>query len=170
MDVRGRPDDEWDGGTFAQPPQFDICLCDLEFADFARFSEIYAASLRFMRHGGTIIGFYLNADGAPLPIHQNEIGKDLQHIPPARVYYAGSLRSAKLLRAFRSTLSIPRRLNVVFLAKIATRLGSLAPQISDQQFRRGPRFEEATLDPWGGCHEHHHAHQIARVSLGQWNR
>jgi carbohydrate esterase-like sialic acid-specific acetylesterase len=117
------------GGTFAQPPQFDICLCDLEFADFARFSEIYAASLPFMRHGGTIIGFYLNADGAPLPIHQNEIGKDLQHISPARVYYAGSPRSAKLLRAFRSTLSIPRRLNVVFLAKIAIRLGLLAPQI-----------------------------------------
>ena len=117
------------GGAFAQPPQFDICLCDLEFADFARFSEIYAASLRFVRHGGTIIGFHLNADGAPLPIHQNEIGIDLQHVPPARVYYAGSPRSAKLLRALRSTLSIPRRLNVVFLTKIATRLGLLAPQI-----------------------------------------
>jgi hypothetical protein len=117
------------GGTFAQPPQFDICLCDLEFADFARFSEIYAASLRFMRHGGTIIGFHLNADGAPLPIQQNEIARDLHHIPPARVYYAGSPRSAKLLRAFRSTLSIPHRLNVVFLAKITTRLGLLAPQI-----------------------------------------
>src|SRR5262249_14180277 len=118
------------GGTFSQPPQFDICLCDLEFADFARFSEIYAASLRFMRHGATVIGFHLNADGAPLPIHQNEIAIDLQHIaPPARVYYAGSRRSARLLRAFRSTLSIPRRLNVVFLTKIATRLGSLAPQI-----------------------------------------
>jgi Carbohydrate esterase, sialic acid-specific acetylesterase len=125
------------GGTFAQPPQFDICICDIEFADFARFSEIYAASLRFMRHGGTIIGFYLNADGSPLPIHQNEIGKDLQHIPPARVYYAGSLRSAKLLRAFRSTLSIPRRLNFVFLVKIATRLSLLAPQISINNFFEG---------------------------------
>jgi hypothetical protein len=125
------------GGTFAQPPQFDICLCDLEFADFARFSEIYAASLRFMRHGGTIIGFHLNADGAPLPIHQNEIGKDLQQIPPARVYYAGSPRSAKLLRTFRSTLSIPRRLNVIFLAKIAARLGLLVPQIWIRNFVEG---------------------------------
>jgi hypothetical protein len=125
------------GGTFAQPPQFDVCLCDLEFADFARFSEIYAASLRFMRPGGTIIGFHLNADGAPLPIHQNEIGKDLQHIPQARVYYAGSPRTAKLLRAFRSTLSIPRRLNVVFLARIATRLGLLTPQIWASNFLEG---------------------------------
>jgi hypothetical protein len=117
------------GGTFAQPPRFDICLCDLEFTDLARFSEIYAAALRFMRPSGTIIGFHLNADGAPLSIHQNEIAKGLPHIPPARVYYAGSPRSAKLLRVFRSTLSLPHSLGPVFLAKIAIRLGSLAPQI-----------------------------------------
>jgi hypothetical protein len=125
------------GGTIGQPPQFDVCLCDLEFADFARFSEIYAASLRFMRHGGTIIGFHLNADGAPLPIHQREIAKDLQHIPQVRVYYAGSPRSAKLLREFRSTLSIPRSFNILFLIKIAIRLGLLTPQIWMSNFVDG---------------------------------
>jgi hypothetical protein len=90
------------GGTLAQPPQFDICLCDLEFADLTRFSEIHDAAQRFMRPGGTIIGFYMNADAIPLPI--SELAESLSNIPRARIYYAGSDRSANLLRAHRSAL------------------------------------------------------------------
>jgi len=115
------------GGTFAQPPQFDICLCDLEFADLARFSEIHHAAKRFMRPGGTIIGFQMNADGAPLPI--NELAKNLSNVERARIYYAGSDRSANLLRAHRSALSVPRRSRLILLGNIVIRLGLLAPKV-----------------------------------------
>src|SRR5262249_17386261 len=115
------------GGTFAQPPQFDICLCDLEFADLARFSEIQAAAQRFMRPGGTIIGFLMNADAIPLPI--NELATGLSNIPRARVYYTGSNRSVSSLRAYRSALSVPRRSRAIFLANIMIRLGLLAPKV-----------------------------------------
>jgi len=114
-------------GTFAQPPQFDICLCDLEFADLVRFSEIQAAAQRFMRPGGTIVGFFMNADAVPLPI--NELAKDLTNIPRARIYYTGSNRSANLLRAHRSALSVPRRSRMILLANIVIRLGLLAPRV-----------------------------------------
>jgi hypothetical protein len=116
------------GGTFAQPPQFDICICDLDFSDLARLSEIYAHVRRFMRPGGTIIGFHLNADAARLAINQNELAEDLSHIP-ARIHYAGSRRSAKLLRAYRSALSVPRRFSLLYLGKIVIRLGMLTPQV-----------------------------------------
>jgi hypothetical protein len=115
------------GGAFVQPPQFDICICDLEFADLIRFSEIHDAAKRFMRPGGTIIGFHLNADGAPLPI--NYFAENLSNIPGARIYYADSNRSANSLRAFRSALSIPRRSRVILLASIMLRLGFLAPKV-----------------------------------------
>src|SRR5262249_33284456 len=114
-------------GTFAQPPQFDICLCDLEFADLARLLEICGAAQRFMRPGGAIIGFHMSADAAPLPL--DELAKDLINVPQARIYYAGSNRSANLLRAFRSTLSAPRRSRAIFLANIMIRLGLLAPKV-----------------------------------------
>jgi hypothetical protein len=69
----------------------------------------------------------MNADGAPLPI--NELAKNLSNVPPARIYYAGSGRSANLLRAHRSALSVPRRSRVIFLANIMIRLGPLAPKV-----------------------------------------
>jgi hypothetical protein len=115
------------GGAFAQLPQFDIALCDLEFADLARFSEIHDAAKRFMRPGGTIIGFHMNADGAPLPI--NDLAKNLSNVPRARIYYAGSNRSANLLRAYRSALSVPRRSQLILLGNIVIRLGLLAPKV-----------------------------------------
>jgi hypothetical protein len=115
------------GGAFAQPPQFDICICDLEFADLARFSEIHHAAKRFMRPGGTIIGFHMNADGAPLPF--NELAKNLSNVERARIYYAGSGRSANLLRAHRSALSVPRRSRLILLGNIVIRLGLLAPKV-----------------------------------------
>jgi hypothetical protein len=114
------------GGTVG-PPQFDTCLCDLEFADLARLPVIYGAARPFMRPGGTIIAFYMNSDGAPLPL--NELAKDLRNIPQLRIYYSGSNRSANLLRSFRSTLSTPRGSRVMLLAKIATRLALLAPSV-----------------------------------------
>jgi hypothetical protein len=115
------------GGIIGQPPQFDICFCDLEFADFAQLSVIHGAARPFMRPGATIIAFYMNPDGAPLPL--NELAKDLRNIPGASIYYSGSTRSANLLRAFRSTLSTPRGSRVMLLAKIATRLALLAPRV-----------------------------------------
>jgi hypothetical protein len=115
------------GAAIAQPPQFDICLCDLEFADLARFSEIQAAAQRFMRPGGTIIGFFMNADAIPLPI--NELATDLSNIPRAHIYYTGSNRSVSSLRAYRSALSVPRRLRAIFLANILIQLGFLAPKV-----------------------------------------
>jgi hypothetical protein len=115
------------GGIIGQPPQFDICFCDLEFADFAQLSVIHGAARPFMRPGATIIAFYMNPDGAPLPL--NELAKDLRNIPGARIYYSGSIRSANLLRAFRSTLSAPRGSRAMLLARIAIRLGLLAPQV-----------------------------------------
>jgi hypothetical protein len=114
------------GGTVGRP-QFDTCLCDLEFADLGRLSVIYGAARPFMRPGATIIAFYMNLDGTPLPL--NELAKDLRNIPGARIYYSGSNRSANLLRAFRSTLSTPRGSRAMLLAKIAIRLGLLAPRV-----------------------------------------
>jgi hypothetical protein len=135
------------GGSFAQPPQFDLCICDLEFTELARFLEICGAARRFIRPGGAIIGFYLNVDGGQLPINRNELAEDLSKIPTTCIYYAGLYGSAKLLRTFRSAVSIPRSLSVSFLANIVTRLGLLAPQVWMSNVIEGllPNKRQSTL-------------------------
>ena len=60
---------------------------------------------------------------------RNELAKDLTNIPRARIYYTGSNRSANLLRAHRSALSVPRRSRMILLANIVIRLGLLAPRV-----------------------------------------
>jgi hypothetical protein len=116
------------GGTFIEPPQFDICICDLDFGDLLQFSEIYQAVRRFMRPGGTIIAFHLNLDVASLPIDRNELSDIFASIPHARIFYAGSDSSAKLLRAFRSALSVQLRYSPIVLGTLALRLALIAPQ------------------------------------------
>jgi hypothetical protein len=115
------------GGTFAHPPQFDVCVCDLELGDFARFSEIYHAVRRFMRPNGTIIAFHLNVDRVRLPISDiNEFITNLQKIASIRIYHGGSERSSKVLIAFRSALSLPRSPRSVFLSKLAIKVGLIS--------------------------------------------
>jgi hypothetical protein len=116
------------GGTFIEPPRFDICICDLDFGDFLQFSELYQAVRRFMRPGGTIIAFYLNLDLASWPIDRNELSDLFASIPHARIFYAGSDSSARLLRAFRSALSVQLRYSPIVLGTLAVRLALIAPQ------------------------------------------
>jgi hypothetical protein len=116
------------GGTFVEPPQFDICICDLDFGDLLQFSEIDEAVRRFMRPGGTIIAFYLNLDVAVLPITSHELSDIFAGIPHAQIFYAGSDSSARLLRAFRSALSLQLRYSAIVLGALAVRLALIAPQ------------------------------------------
>jgi hypothetical protein len=114
------------GGTFAQPPQFDLCVCDLELRDLTRFSEIQNSARRFMRSGGTIIGFHFNIDAIQLPISDiNELVANLRKIASVRIYYGGSERSSNVLKAFCSAF-LPHRTRIVFLGKLAIKVGLLS--------------------------------------------
>ena len=50
--------------VFETPPKFDLCICDLEFDEFAEFTTIFESVLPFMRQGATIIGLHLNPENA----------------------------------------------------------------------------------------------------------
>jgi hypothetical protein len=115
------------GGTFAQQPQFDLCICDLELDELVRFSQIQSAAQRFMRSGGTIIGFLFNADVVQLPINDiNELVANLKTINSVQIYYGGSERSSNVLKSFRTALSLPRSPRFVSQGKLAIKLGLLS--------------------------------------------
>jgi hypothetical protein len=82
--------------AFDERPEFDLCICDLGLSELTQFSEIYESVRPFMRPGGTVVGFHFNPDGV-------RTAPELSRSMPsgANIYYAGSKRTMKILRAFR---------------------------------------------------------------------
>lgn len=109
--------------AFDRPPQFDLCICDLDLADALRFNEIVAVMRPFMREGGTILGFYLNAGAQPAQVHQLDFSR-----VGARISYAGSTASAKVLAAHAATFYRGRMSNALYGSRIAARLALLTPR------------------------------------------
>ena len=86
--------------------KFDLCICTLGGSELARFCEMVIAVARCMSSGGRILGFYPNFGGRSLSADESV---SLQNIiaPPwsGRIYYAGSEKSARILRRFNKIIS-----------------------------------------------------------------
>lgn len=109
--------------AFDQPPQFDLCICDLDLTHAQRFSDIVAVVRPFIREGGAILGFCLNAGPQPAPIHQLDFSR-----VGARVSYAGSAGSAKVLAAHAATFSRGRMSKALYGLRVVARLALFTPR------------------------------------------
>jgi hypothetical protein len=114
--------------AFEQGPDFDLCLCILEYAELQEFPRIVKAVAPCMRPGGKIVGFHMNASLAPLPANDTNLAVALSRlVDPVRVHHAGSARSAKALAAFqRAAAGGGRRL--VRAARLGLALLHIAPR------------------------------------------
>ena len=91
--------------------KFDLCLVDAAFSDIMSFRATYDALRPVLRSGGTIIAFFLNAKGQPIPLEQNKFPHDaLPTCPPMRIIYAGGWFS---MAAIKVRVSIERVLRSV---------------------------------------------------------
>jgi hypothetical protein len=105
------------GRAFDERPEFDLCICSLALSELDQLSKIYDFVRPFMRPAGTVVGFHFNPDGTPIAVDPGwNMPFDWQ------IYYAGSKRSVKALRALRSSISIDRPVGPVYFARIATML------------------------------------------------
>lgn len=112
--------------AFNRSPDFDLCICMLDAE--GEFSAIVKAVVPSLRKGARIIGFYSNFDLAP-SLHVNtKLMAGLLNTPGSiRIYYAGSERSARVLRSFHDLTTAARRGRLHKGIRVATALFLLAP-------------------------------------------
>jgi hypothetical protein len=107
----------------------DLCICTLDRLEIAQFSKIVKAIAPCLREGGRIIGFYPNMDLNPLSVDNPELLHGLSDLPgSAKIYYAGSPRSAQVLRRFRKALSTSSRGRVGNVLRVAMSLLGSTPR------------------------------------------
>ena len=114
--------------AFHQPIKFDLCICSLGPSELPRFRDVPQAVVPYMNRGGKILAFYPNF--SPRPLSTDKIAMlwkilDLQW--PARIYYAGSDRSARVVRRFHATRSRGSGGRVAKLLRIAAMLATVTP-------------------------------------------
>ncbi|GEM_PF-2114907 len=88
--------------------QFDLCVVQLSADDFSRLSELLGTLEPYMRAGGTIIGFYMNA-GRPV----GALGLGLSKSRVAFTGSAASMRAIRLYSAAFNRIDSRRLLGVV---------------------------------------------------------
>jgi hypothetical protein len=115
--------------AFDRARNWNLCICDLKFADLIEFSDVVAAVRPVMLNGGAIIGFYLNYDATSVAVDgvlTNSISR-LKEVP--RFYFSGSPSSVRVIREFRDIArSYLAARSFVRAAMCILRLLKLTPQ------------------------------------------
>lgn len=86
--------------AFDHPREFDLCICELEVAELSELSEIFGTVRPFVRSGGKMVAFHLNAAMERSSV-DSVVSAGLSGFgDKAHVYYAGSAASARIVRDF----------------------------------------------------------------------
>jgi hypothetical protein len=118
--------------AFNAPPQFDLCVCDLNLAELLEFPLVVAAIRPFIVDRGIIIGFHLKENMAASPsdvVLTNGLFTD----DFVRIHRTGSWRIL-LLRSFRRFSNLCERLKYAWMGKktsklllhVSVRMGTIA--------------------------------------------
>jgi len=111
-----------------QQIQFDLCIATLGASELARFRDMALAVAPHMNSGGKILGFYPNFSLRPLPTNEVELLNKILDLPWSwSIHYAGSDKSARVVRRFHASLSRNARGRLAKLVRIATMLLSVTP-------------------------------------------
>jgi hypothetical protein len=113
--------------AFSQPITFDLCICSLGPSELTRFRDVRQAVMPYMNRGGKILAFYPNFSLRPLSTDEITMLWTIPDLRSGRVYFAGSDRSARVVRRFHATLSRGSGGRVAKLVSIATMLARITP-------------------------------------------
>jgi hypothetical protein len=103
------------GKALDRGPYWDLCICNLEFAELIEFSTILSVVRPLMSKGGTIIGFYLNYDAAAIKVDGASIDGISQLSDKPRFYFAGTPASVRAIRKFRAASNSYQRASDSFV-------------------------------------------------------
>jgi hypothetical protein len=107
--------------AFDRPPQFDLCICKLEFAELGAFSTLVDFLRPVMSKGSTIVGLHLNHDIRPLTLDSAWIDSIGRSNDAVRCYFAGSAASARVIGQFQQAArssSLGKYSFVVFVLRL----------------------------------------------------
>jgi hypothetical protein len=92
--------------ALARAPNWDLCICNLEFTELTEFSTIITVVRPLMSNGGTIIGFYLNYEATAITVDDALIDciSRLSDVP--RFCFAGTPASVRAIRKFRAASNL----------------------------------------------------------------
>jgi hypothetical protein len=109
--------------------KFDLCLCTLGASELTRFNDLVIAAAPYMHSGGKIIGCYFNFVLRPFLKHEIVMLQNVNDLPwPTKIHYAGSSRSARLVKRFHSVISVDTsRGRLANLLRMATTLLAITP-------------------------------------------
>jgi hypothetical protein len=86
--------------AFDTPPVFDLCVCDLNFAELVELPRLVAMIRPFMADRGVISSFHLKEDLVELP-PDREFAAEFPAEDVVRIHHVGSWRVAVMLRILR---------------------------------------------------------------------
>ncbi len=113
------------GKAFHQPIKFDLCICTLEASELPRFRDMAQVVAPYMNRGGKILGFYPNFSLRPLSTE--EIALLQKILESGQLHYAGSDKSARVVRRFHATLHADTGGRLAKLVRIAMMLLTITP-------------------------------------------
>src|SRR5262245_47923565 len=92
--------------AFPGPIKLDLCICSLGHSELTRFREIAQVVVPYMNSGGKILGFYPNFGLRPISRDDIMLLQNMLDLPwSGRLYYAGSDKSARVVRRFHAVHS-----------------------------------------------------------------
>jgi hypothetical protein len=92
--------------AFPAPIKFDLCICSLGHSELPRFREMAQMVAPYMNSGGKILGFYPNFGLRPISSDEIVLLQNMLDLPwSVRLYYAGSDKSARVVRRFHAAQS-----------------------------------------------------------------
>jgi hypothetical protein len=114
--------------AFPGPIKLDLCICSLGHSELPRFREMAQVVAPYMNSGGKILGFYPNFGLRPISRDEIVLLQNMLDLPwPGRLYYAGSDKSARVVRRFHAAQSAGGGGHLAKLAYMATMLLVITP-------------------------------------------
>jgi hypothetical protein len=135
--------------AFSYRPEFDLCICNLRASELGQFADVVKAVKPCMRSGGKVIGFYPNFELAPVLTDHVALLQDLLEVSRSgRLLYAGSEKSAHVVRRFHQALSGGGKSRLAGVARLATMLFLVAPSaLAANRLEAATRDEQASRLP-----------------------
>jgi hypothetical protein len=135
------------GAAFMIRPSFDLCICDLDFAEVLEFPSLIAAIRPFMTAGGTIVSYHFNQTTVELPA-DSLLSVGLAPQDTVRIYRTGSRAISKYLfatRQYTRLLALPVSIGLDLIATSIMLLSARLKVAQAQKLAAAAEFRRSVV-------------------------
>jgi hypothetical protein len=135
------------GAAFMIRPSFDLCICDLDFAEVLEFPSLIAAIRPFMTAGGTIVSYHFNQTTVELPA-DSLLSVGLAPQDTVRIYRTGFRAISKYLfatRQYTRLLALPVSIGLDLIATSIMLLSARLKVAQAQKLAAAAEFRRSVV-------------------------